>query len=205
MKIISIKVEASHIDSSIATMLEFIAVAFDISTDFKPIVYHKRFDPGKTFKCSLSAVIHNAELLDNIHKYANNLLLEKDSTRELYGVVKEHLYNDFSNWISYNDLMYVNHEMDFPYNINVVGKNFQRYDLTILQRIDPMFCSLISRRILDVSNLFIEPTDIHLPDMAICKKRSGLYEDKDILNSTKGLEVAMDMAKLTHHKLSKTL
>lgn len=198
MKIISIDLEATHHDSSIATMLEFAAVGFDISTDFKPVTFHKRFTLPRTFEASLGAMVMNADLLKDINDFENNRLQPDDAA--LYDITAEDLLVPFFDWATTNELCYPNTESELNYHINVVGKNFAVYDKVILSRLDSRWSKFISRRIIDIAGFYILPTDKETPNTRECRKRSGLFTDREQTHNA--LEDAMEVALMAYNKLT---
>src|SRR5215217_7529966 len=121
MKIVVIKIEATHSNPNIAVPLEFAAVAFDTNKPWSPKAYHKRFKLPETFEGNLGALVMNAQLLTNALAFANNSLAPSEV--ELYDINPQSLFSDFFQWLADNKLLNLDESRTSPYFINVAGKN----------------------------------------------------------------------------------
>jgi oligoribonuclease len=194
VKLISIDIETTGLDHSYCQTIEFGAVIDDLS-DPKPYSelpqFHCYIDREGKYQGEPYALAMHAEIFRRIAK-----------REEPYLYVKPfHLERKFSEFLVANGAVPNGHSLT---EINVVGKNFAKFDLRFLENdnFDKSMAFRMCHRNLDPGSLYFDPkVDRKPPDSKTCMKRAGL--DGEVAHTA--LEDAMMVVKLIrkYYKLEK--
>lgn len=91
------------------------------------------------------------------YKELHNILFLNEVYNEVYDFIKDNIGNYY-----YWDI-----------EINVAGKNFQKFDLKFIEKL-PNWNIKFHRRVIDPSPMYMESSDITLPNLDTCLKRAGI-------------------------------
>lgn len=198
MKIVSIDIETTGLDSETCQILSMGAVIEDTNNTlsfreipkFHAIILRDKIQ-GEPFALNM-----NKDLISLMVEYQKSNDVKKAELTAANGIfIKEdELASQFLYFLTLNGFDY----KDAPIKINVIGKNFGTFDKLFLQKVEDWSKFIkINQRILDPSMLFTDfKNDEELPNLAECKRRAGF----DGTVSHNALEDAWDVVLLLRNK-----
>jgi len=182
MKYVSIDIETAGLNKNTCQILEIAAIHDDLSTDkHSDNYFHCYISPrnGQFYTGESRALEMNKELIDNI-------LLKKTDTP----IYAEHdVPGKFKKWLV--SLGYTR------YGFIPAGKNVASFDLPFIEQL-PKYAEywiVRKQRILDVGNLYVQPTDEVIPDLNECLRRAKI----NLETRHNGLDDALLNIKLIRH------
>lgn len=190
MKYVSIDLETTGLDPETCQIIEFAAVADDLTQPIEKAKTFQTYVLHETYTGEPYALGMHAEIFKKISDWKQEI--NKDIPVCLVSNLMWNFYMFLMNKADYSPWE------DRKIKINVAGKNFNSFDKPFLQRI-PNFDHQIHmhRRVLDPAVLYFESSDEVLPDTKTCMERAGI--EGKVAHTA--LEDAMMVVKLLRNKL----
>lgn len=209
MKIVSIDIETTGVNPGIDQIVQVGAVAFDTSSpDFKPLLFeaiicHPRFEGQATaLNMNIEKIVRSggaypvikrklARIAPGTWEYIPEMRVTGTSPVSVFSL-PETLAPQLKTWLT---------EIGFDgdSSINIAGKNVAGFDLQFLCKLPEWYKNIRwKRRVLDPAILFVDYTDMCVPDLKECLSRA-FGVDRPIAHTAAA--DALDVAKLIYLKL----
>lgn len=193
MKLVSLDLETTGVDTLQDQIIEIGLVCFDTSTEFKP-TYHRIYYWQDRYEGSAFALQMNAEKLfvaDMLHKRRKEW--SKNFEKCKNSIVKLTYYKNHKD----AEKLFDNHFVETPKElsellgrllmdyriepkkstVNIVGKNAAGFDMQFIKRFIEGYQFSWKRRVLDVGNLYTRRDDDCIPDLSVVLERSGILNE----------------------------
>lgn len=158
MKYVSIDIETTGLDPNTCQIIEFGAVIDDLTKPLEEAEVFHRYVKHRLYKGEPCALAVNHKILDK---------LDKIDTNYNY-CFHSHLMVEFEEFLTRNNID----------RVLAAGKNFAKFDLQFLNRLERSHLVKFMSRSLDPAMLYFDPSiDDVPPSLKKCLERAGINED----------------------------